>query len=269
MQYIGEAAFLAIVQGVTEFLPISSSAHLALAEIMLGFRDQGIAFEIAVHMGTLFAVLIYFREDLTALIVGAWKLLRGQRSQEGNLALALFVATLPILPAGVFLLRADWRILFLAIEPIAWMNLVFAILLYLADRYAFQGRDMKRLSLLDALLIGIAQVLALLPGVSRAGIAITMGRALGFPRIQAARFSMLLAIPAIIASGATLFIGSIAPESSAIPILLFGGVLACLAALAVIALFLRILAHCTLLVFVLYRVGLSVVLLVGIYFYFP
>lgn len=269
MPNIGEVSTLAIIQGVTEFLPISSSAHLALVEILFGWKDRGVVFEIAVHLGTLLAVLFYFHKDLVALTSGARKLICGRNSPEGHLFLALVIATFPILPAGLFLLQADWRILFHAIEPIAWINLVFAVFLYLADRCSTQNRDMHQLPLLNALFVGIAQILALFPGVSRAGITITMGRVLGYPRDQAARFSMLLAIPTIIASGAALLSDGGTPEPGTIPRLLFAATLAFLTAYTVIALFLRMMTYASLLAFVLYRVCLSVVLLGGVYFYFP
>ena len=263
MQNIGEAAVLAVIQGITEFLPVSSSAHLALGEILLGWEDRGVGFEIAVHVGTLLAVLLYFRRDIAVLLGGAWRLCRGEASPEGRMALALAVASLPLLPAGWLLLRADWRILLHAIEPIAWINLAFALLLYLADRLAPQQR--QAVTLPHALAIGIAQSLALVPGVSRAGVTITMGRALGHCRVQAARFSMLLAIPAILASTAALFTGHAMPEADAVALLLFAAGLAFVAAIAVIALFLGMMARMSLLAFVLYRIGLSAVLLAGIY----
>ena len=266
MSNLFQPGALAAVQGVTEFLPISSSAHLALAEILLGWRDRGVGFEIALHVGTLLAVVAYFRRDIALLLGGAWRLCRGQTSPEGSLALALAVASLPLLPAGWLLLHADWRIFFHALEPIAWVNLVFAVLLYLADRVPARGRETASgLPLSHALAIGIAQTLALIPGASRAGVTITMGRALGHSRLQAARFSMLLAIPAILASAAALLTGPAVPAAEAVPVFLFAAGLAFLAASAVIALFLRMMARMSLSLFVLYRIGLSAALLGVVY----
>ena len=264
MQNLGEAAVLAAVQGITEFLPVSSSAHLALTEELLGWQDHGVGFEIAVHAGTLLAVVVYFRRDLAALLAGVRQWFQGKPSPEGRLALALAVASLPLLPAGWLLLHTDWRLLFHAVEPIAWVNLAFALLLYLADRRPPQTRPGEHPTLPHALAIGIAQTLALIPGASRAGVAITMSRALGYSRLQAARFSMLLAIPAILASTAALFTGPM-PSPDAILILVFAACFAFVAASAVIAWFLRMMIRTSLLVFVLYRVGLSLILLGWIY----
>ncbi|MCY4032706.1 MAG: undecaprenyl-diphosphate phosphatase [Hyphomicrobiales bacterium] len=266
MQNFTEAAILAIIQGITEFLPISSSAHIALIESMPGWSDQGVAFEIAVHLGTLLAVLVYFRRDVIELIFATLNLLRGKTSTHTRIAVGIVIATLPVIPAGAILLEADWRILFHAIEPIAWVNLVFALLLYFADKLAPLKRNLFDLSYIHALLVGCAQTLALIPGVSRAGITITMARALGYARPQAARFSMLLAIPTILASTGALMTSQTAPDYSDITLLLFSGALAFIVAVAVIALFLRMIAHTSMAAFVIYRIALSAVLLGWIYF---
>lgn len=266
MQNFDEAAILAVIQGITEFLPISSSAHLALVENIPGWSDQGIAFEIAVHLGALLAVLAYFRRDIIELICATLNLLRGKTSTHARIAIGIVIATLPVIPVGVVLLEVDWRILFHAIEPIAWVNLVFALLFYFADKLAPTKRNLSDLSYLHALLVGCAQTLALLPGVSRAGITITMARTLGYARPQAARFSMLLAIPTILASTGALMTSQASPSHSDIALLLFSGTLAFVVAVAVIALFLRMIAHTSMTAFVIYRIALSLVLLGWIYF---
>ena len=265
MQNIEEASALAAIQGITEFLPISSSAHIALVENIPGWSDQGVAFEIALHLGTLLAVLVYFRHDIIELILATINLMRGRSSTQSRIAIGIVIATLPIIPAGAILLEADWRVLFHAIEPIAWMNLVFALLLYLADRLAPLRRDLSQLSYVHALLVGCAQTLALLPGVSRAGITITMARALGYARPQAARFSMLLAIPTILASTGALMASQTAPNYNDITLLLFSGTLAFIVAITVISLFLRMIAHASMVAFVVYRIVLSATLLGWIY----
>ena len=265
MSNLFQSGVLGAVQGITEFLPVSSSAHLALAESLLGWADRGVGFEVAVHAGTLLAVVVYFRRDIAALLAGAWQLCRGEDSPQGRLALALAVASLPLLPAGWLLLQVDWRVFMHAVEPIAWVNLAFALLLWLADRLPSQARGLERMTLKHALAIGLAQTCALIPGASRAGVTISMGRALGYSRVQAARFSMLLAIPAILASMAALLTEAAMPQAEAVALLLFAAGIAFVVAAAAIALFLRMMAHVSLSVFVLYRIGLSAALLAAVY----
>ena len=266
MEAFLETAALAVLQGLTEFLPVSSSAHLALGEILLGWRDRGTGFDVALHLGTLLAVLWHFRAELIGLARGAGRLARGEPSPEGRLALALVVASLPLPVGGWILLEMEWRDLFHAVAPIAWINLGFALLLYLADRCGGSARAPHQFALRHALLVGLAQVCALLPGASRAGVVITMGRALGLSRADAARFSMLLAIPAILLSAAALLLENPAAEDP-LPVLLTAAAVAFFTARLVIALFLRMMARLSLLVFVLYRVALSAALLGGLYFF--
>ena len=267
MPALAESAILAIIQGITEFLPVSSSAHLALGENLFGWEDRGVGFEIAVHVGTLFALVILFRRELLSIAKGVWRLLHGEITPQGRLALALVIASLPLLPAGWLLLQTDWRVFFHALEPIAWVNLAFALLLWLADARGARTGALPRLPLPHGLAIGVAQTLALIPGVSRAGITITMARALGYGRVDAARFSMLLGIPAILASTAALLTEHAMPQAADIPMLLFATALAFCTAAAVIALFLRMMARFSLLAFVYYRIALSVVLLAVVYLY--
>jgi len=190
--------FLALIQGISEFLPVSSSAHLILVGQFAGWVDQGLAFDAAVHAGTLTAVVVYFRRDLAALVrAGATR--NGDPVQRRLLA-GLAIATLPALAVGA--LAADWIGLWLR-EPmiIGATTIVFGLALGLADRYGAGRRAMESLSIRSALMIGLAQVLALVPGTSRSGITITAGLALGLERQAAARYSFLLSIPIIAAAG--------------------------------------------------------------------
>lgn len=192
---------LALIQGITEFLPISSSAHLILPSELLGWPDQGLAFDVAVHVGTLAAVIIYFRHDVAALIKG-WFLQFGPAgaTDESRLAWMVILGTVPAGLAG--LLFNDFiEIYARSVVVIAITTVVFGVLLGIADM-----RSSHRLHLVDmswrlALLIGCAQALALIPGTSRSGITITAALLLGFSRVDSARYSFLLSIPVIVLSG--------------------------------------------------------------------
>lgn len=180
---------------MTEFLPISSSAHLVLTSYLLGWPDQGLAFDVALNTATMLAVIVYFRRDLRALLAGVWT---GRGEVEGmpprRLAAALAVGTVPVAAAGFAF--AGWFET-AARDPrlIAITSIGFGLVLGAADRWGARRRDLGGLGLGDALWIGLAQALALVPGTSRAGITLTAALALGFRRPEAARFSFLLAIP--------------------------------------------------------------------------
>jgi|SRR5690625_20300 len=195
-----QALVLAIIQGLTEFLPVSSSGHLVLPAVLLGWRDQGLAFDVAIHMGTLAAVLWYFRADLQRL-VGAWLgSLQGRHSDDSRLAWWIGFATVPAGLAGLLFHREIEEHL-RSIEVLATTTLVFGLLLGLADWTGRRNRDLAQMTLLAALLIGLAQMLSLIPGVSRSGITLTAALMLGFNRVAAARFSFLMSIPIILAAG--------------------------------------------------------------------
>ena len=184
---------LSLVQGLTEFLPVSSSAHLVLLSEFLGEEDQGIIFDVGVHFGTLLAALVYFRSDLKKMIInlGSHKLL----SEENNLTTNLVIGVIPILLAG-FLLRDFVNLHLRNSEVIAYATIIFGILLYTAQLR--KGKeDLDSVNLKQALIIGLFQCLALIPGTSRSGITITAGLFLGLSATAASRFSFLLAIPTI------------------------------------------------------------------------
>jgi undecaprenyl-diphosphatase len=192
---------LAILQGLTEFLPISSSAHLILLPIFVHWPDQGLAFDVAVHLGTLGAVVSYFREEL--VVMGRdWlrSLTTGQLVGESRLAWAVLFGTLPVGFAGLALNEAAQGTL-RAPQVIAWSTVSFGILLAYADIAGKRQRNEHTLTWRDVLLIGLAQALALIPGTSRSGITITAGLLLGLTREGAARFSFLLSIPVIVLAG--------------------------------------------------------------------
>ncbi len=193
-------AVLALVQGVTEFLPISSSGHLVLVPALTGWPDQGLMIDVAVHVGTLGAVMLYFWRDLGAMALGLGRLISGRGDPGARLAGYLALATLPALLAG-FILNRHYPGGFRSLEVIAWTTLGFGVLLFISDKLGMTVRRIEHLRLGDALIIGLAQVLALIPGTSRSGITMTAARFLGLERKEAARFSMLLSIPVIIGAG--------------------------------------------------------------------
>lgn len=189
---------LAVVQGLTEFLPISSSGHLVLVPDVFGWTDQGLTFDVAVHFGSLVAVCVYFRNDIAALLSGAVDMLAGRfRTDYAQMTFRLGVGTVPVALAGV--LFAGWIATNLR-DPIVVVATLsgYGILMGLADRLAPVSRNIADIRLRDAVIIGLAQALALVPGTSRSGITITAGRLLGIARQDAARFSFLLSVPAIL-----------------------------------------------------------------------
>jgi undecaprenyl-diphosphatase len=191
---------LALVQGVTEFLPISSSGHLVLASQVMGWPDQGLMIDVAVHVGTLFAVMLYFWRDLVRVVVGCWRLIQLRGGADAQLAGNLIIATIPVVIVG-FLAKSYIETYLRSAEIIAWTTLIFGLLLWITDRIGLTIRRIEHLGPFNALFIGFAQVLALVPGTSRSGITMTAARLLGMERSEAARFSMLMSIPTILGAG--------------------------------------------------------------------
>ena len=189
---------LAIVQGLTEFLPISSSGHLILVPGIFGWTDQGLAFDVAVHFGSLIAVCVFFRFDIIELIRGTGDILTGDNSSaNARMAWGIGLGTLPAAVAG--LLFASWIAANLRDPRVVVMTLAgYGILMALVDRYAAAERNITDIRIRDAIIIGFAQALALIPGTSRSGITITTARFLGIVRQDAARFSFLLSAPVIL-----------------------------------------------------------------------
>lgn len=264
---------LAIVQGITEFLPISSSGHLILVPVLTGWPDQGLTMDVSVHVGTLVAVLLYFREDtkgLTLATLGTLGIGPARRAIAGTiygkLFWALVIATIPVVIVGFALKVSGAADLMRNATVIATTSIFFGVLLYVADKKGATERALDRMAIKPALVIGVAQVLSLIPGTSRAGITMTAARYLGFGRQEAARFSMLLSIPTIL--GAGVFLGKDVIESGD-PIIwadaAIGAGLSCLAALAAIHFLMRWLAHASMTIFVAYRVllGLGLFALIG------
>jgi undecaprenyl-diphosphatase len=253
---------LALIQGLTEFLPISSSAHLILVPILTSWQDQGLAFDVAVHVGTLAAVVLYFGQEL-ATMARAWlgSLLGRGMTPDGRLAWAVLFGTIP---AGLIgLLGKDWIELYLRSPVvIAVTTIGFAVLLGGADAWGKQNRDEYRITWLDIVIIGLSQALALIPGTSRSGVTMTAGLALGLSRQAAARFSFLLSIPVITLAGGLLALDLIQqPQEVQWNVLLLGTFIAALSAYLCIHYFLKWLERISMLPFVIYRLVLGIGLL--------
>jgi undecaprenyl-diphosphatase len=196
------AIVLAIVQGLSEFLPISSSGHLILVPHFFGWTDQGLAFDVAVHVGTLFAVIAYFRAQLLAMLRAWFGSLAGHgMTTDARLAWCVVIGTIPVGVAGLLFGGLIERMLRNPLFVAGTLS-AFGLLMWIADRLGRQQRDEYTVGWRDAILIGCAQALALMPGTSRSGVTMTMARTLGLTREAAARFSFLLAVPGIAMAGA-------------------------------------------------------------------
>ena len=200
---------LSVLQGLTEFLPVSSSGHLILFSLFTTFPDQGIGLDVAVHVGSIFAVIIYFRKVIWNVIKGTLKnfFIPNFNNAGSRLFWLMVIGTIPVVIVGMLFRHYD--IEFRDDEGsrvIGWTILGFGLLLFAADKIGLTIRKVEHLGVIDALLIGLAQCLALVPGTSRSGITMTMARFLGMERSEAAKFSMLLSIPAIV--GAAVLVGA-------------------------------------------------------------
>lgn len=253
---------LALIQGLTEFLPVSSSAHLILGGFALGWEDQGLVFDVATHLGTLLAVLVYFRRDLKRMAQACTAKVQDETSRRRrNMVVFLILASIPALFigfAGHNLVEHYLR----DVRVIAVTTIVFGLVLWWADVRGGKVRELKDMNLRSALWIGAAQVMALIPGVSRSGITITAGRFLGFQPEAAARFSFLLAIPLIACVG-LYGMYRVACGEALIDWAQFGMAVffAAIAGWVCIAAFLALLRRVGLLPFIIYRLILGVVLL--------
>ncbi|MBL71070.1 MAG: undecaprenyl-diphosphatase [Rhodobiaceae bacterium] len=253
---------LAAIQGITEFIPVSSSGHLVLAHKWGGTPQaealSSAVLDVALHLGTLAAVIIYFRQDFVRLTVGAWDVLMAKQTAPRQEAQNMVCATVPVLLAAALLFGLGLIDALRRAEIVAWASILFAVPLYLADRYGASGKAVSDMAARPALMMGLAQMLALIP----AGVTIMAGRALGFSREAAARYSMLMAMPVILAFALFSLLdlwaaGNVAALGTA----LLGAMLAALFAFASIDIFLKLTRRLSLLPFVLYRIGLGAVIL--------
>ena len=249
-----EIIILAVVQGITEFLPISSSGHLRAAAEILGIPGSTLAIDVAVHVGTLGAVIIYFWRDIVRIIIGVARIATGTRTDGGLLGLFIVVATIPVFIVGFLgrdFIDSDLRTL----EIIGWTSIGFGLVLWAADRIGMTVLNLQHLTWRNAIIIGLAQVLALVPGTSRAGVTISAARMLGYERSEAARFSMLLSIPAVAGAGLLIALELAASGDAALGRgAVIAGILAFITALGAIAALMRWLQFAGFTPFVIYRV---------------
>ena len=267
METLLQAIVIGVIQGLTEFLPISSSAHLILVPRVLGWNDPFInspAFQVMLHMGTLAALLVYFWRDLLRYAIAGLAVLRERRigaDPDRRLAVLLAASVIPAALIGVLL--EDFIDTFFREQPLAICALlvVGALILFVAERAARHTRQMSDLRVRDALGIGLAQALALFPGISRSGVTIAAGLFLGLERAAAARFAFLMGTPIIAGAGIWKFRELVGPEAGTFePAVLLAGVLAsAVAGLAAIWILLRYLQNHSTDVFSFYRVGAAVV----------
>lgn len=254
---------VAVIQGITEFLPVSSSGHLILLPNLTGMTDQGQAIDVAVHVGTLAAVVIYFWRDVAVGLGGLPRLLRGRVDTPGaKLALLLIVSTIPVIVAGLILKVTGLSDAMRSVAVIGWTMLVFGIVLYWADQKGPVDKTAEDWTMGDAIKMGLWQVLALIPGTSRSGITITGARMMGYARTDAARLSMLMSIPTIVASGLLLGVevageadAGLARDAGIAALFAFG------AALLALVLMMRLLRSVSFTPYVIYRVVLGAFLI--------
>jgi len=262
-----QAAVLALIQGLTEFLPISSSAHLALMPLLTDWPDQGLAFDCILHLGTLTAVVYYFRIDLARMCAGFARTIRArswQADADGKMAWFILLATIPVGLAGLAfkdLVEGQLR----SVAVIAVASIVFGLLLWWADARHKKSRNAQDWTFSQAMLVGLAQAVALIPGTSRSGITMTAALMLGFSRQEAARFSFLLSIPVIFLAGGLKIKDMIEQSQLGIGIaeLAIGYCLSVAFAYLCIHYFLRFIERMGMLPFVLYRIALGAILLLA------
>ena len=266
---IEQILLLAIVQGLTEFLPVSSSGHLILIPAFTGWKDQGIVTDVMVHIGSLFAVLVYFWRDVIQLCHGAVEIAQGKVTQRSRMATYIALATIPALAFGAILKFSGISAAIRGVEIVAFGAIFFGILLYVADVVGRRLKKMEDMTFISAMIIGLAQAIALIPGTSRSGITITAARFLGFERGEAARFSFLLGIPAISAAGLFTALEAV-QEGGGVPAdALWAAFFTFFAALAAIAILMALVKRTSFLVFVIYRIALGLLLFAMLYDWFP
>lgn len=265
---------LAIIQGITEFLPISSSGHLVLGHALLNdtFTLNDLdekRLDIAVHIGTLFAVIGYFRADFMALIIGGIDILRLRpNTQNAKLSLNVLISSIPVIVCGFSLFITNMTI-FDSLEIIGWTTLLFGIALYIADKKPETKNDIHGLTVKHAIIYGLFQCIALIPGVSRSGITMTAGRFMGYSRAQSARFSILMGIVTITSAGALTSLSVFQDQTITnvfLTIIAIGIIVSCIVAYITIVVMMKWFAReGTMTPFVIYRILLGGALLALLY----
>jgi undecaprenyl-diphosphatase len=257
-----QVTILAVLQGATEFLPISSSGHLILPSLLFAWNDQGLTFDVAVHVGTLFAVLIYFKDDLQRLVLAlTMSVFRREHSEDSKLAWMLLAATIPAGLSGL-LFASQVEQYGRSLLLIGITSIFFGLLLLVSDRIGNKQRTLADMNWKTALLIGFAQILALIPGTSRSGVTMTAALFCNLDRAAAARFSFLLAIPIIAASGLLRGIQLLRDGTGSVEwlVLLYAIFISAVVAYLCIHYFLQLIERFGFLPFVIYRVLLGIAL---------
>jgi len=258
---------LALIQGLSEFLPISSSAHLILPQAILGWEDQGTLIDVMAHFGSLFAVLIYFRKDVAAMISGFFDLMRRKLNRNSALALNLIIASPPALALGFFLSKFGYDVLLRSPLIIAFTTIFFGVLLWVSDIKGREEKTTEELTWKGATLMGCAQALALIPGTSRSGITMTAARFMNMTRVESARFSMLMSLPIIGASGLYALLKLMTEPSGTAGLYdgILVAVLSFIAAYGCIALFMKWVSKIGFFPFMVYRLLLGAGLLIWVF----
>jgi undecaprenyl-diphosphatase len=256
------AAAMGVVQGVTEFLPISSSAHLRILPALVGQKDPGASFTAVIQIGTIFSVLIYFKNDLISIskatLIGIFR--KNQRNKEFKMGLSIILATLPIIFLGFSgqdFIKNGARDLYL----VAYVMLIFSFVMFFVDKYSKFDTDINELSRFKILMLGFAQSLALIPGFSRSGVTITAARFFGINRADAARFSFLLSVPAIVLSGLYEAIGITNSNESGWGQTIFAAAVSFVVGYLSITWLIKWLGNHSLKTFVIYRIALALVII--------
>ena len=249
-----EILILAAIQGISEFLPVSSAAHLIIVSKYYAFINQSLLIDICLHLGSLIAIIFYFRDDLFNFI------------KNKNFLMKIIIGTIPIIPVGFMLYQTGLIYRFRDLEVIGWMNLIFAIFLYVSDKSKITKKIDTAFTNKSAIFIGLFQILSLIPGVSRAGITITSGRLLGFDRFDSAKISFFLSIPALTAAS-LLGINNIYKEGSAELnfLAIIAVIFSFIFSYITIALFLNFIKKFNLNIFIIYRIILSLLILALVY----
>ena len=257
-----QTLFLSIVQSITEFLPVSSSGHLILTRLVMGWEEQGAAMDIALHVGTLLAVCVYFFKDLWRMLIDLFKGGAGRR-----MIYLLLVATFPVLLVGFFYGRYI-EMVFRNPYIVCVMLIVFGVILWLADKYSASDNQVKKMTVVDAFSIGIAQCLAFVPGVSRSGITMTMARFRKINRSDAAYFTMLLSIPVIAAAGCWVFLSLLIHDQLNVLGAAFveGIIFSFVGGLAVIWFLMNFVKKHSFFAFMVYRIILAIIVLIFLFF---
>ena len=249
-----EILILSAIQGISEFIPVSSAAHLVLVSQYYSFNNQNLLIDICLHLGSLIAIIVYFRKELFNFI------------NNKNFLIKILVGTIPIIPVGYILYQTELIEKLRSLEVITWSTLIFGIFLYISDKKKVTSKIESNFTIKSAIFFGLFQVLALIPGVSRSGITISAGRVLGFSRFDSAKVSFFLAIPALFAASSLGIYNIYKVDSVELNFLAIIAVIFSFTfSYITIALFLKFIQEFSLNIFIIYRIVLSVFILMIVY----